>query len=102
MTDDERPTPRVRNIPPDPSEAQDPVVPPGGTDTPPPAPVFGRRRGPQISAQLNTRVDPVLTDLVEYVSNVRGLSKRDVVEHALKTAYRAELRTLTASKEASK
>ncbi|WP_411093589.1 hypothetical protein [Streptomyces sp. 049-1] len=45
--------------------------------------------------QLNTRVLPVLDELVALVQDEQGISKREVVEHALRTAYPAEYRRLT-------
>lgn len=91
---DERPTPRPRGEGsgprPAPDEHQDPIDPPAATLVRP-----RRRRGPQTVAQLNTRVDPLLNDLVAEVSEQRGWTKRDVIEHALKTAYKAEFRLLS-------
>lgn len=89
-TEDERPQPRARRRAPvpDPSEGQDPVTP---RASPPPSPARGRARGGFRTAdtyvQLNTRVDPLLSKLIEEVSSERRWSKRDVVEEALKTAY---------------
>lgn len=51
--------------------------------------------------QLNTRVLPVLDDLVALVQDRRGISKRDVVENALKKAYPAEYKEVLASRRAS-
>lgn len=105
MSDDERPNPRPRGgggPRPAPDENQDPIDPPGGRANPPEsasppaaAPKTRNRRGPQTVAQLNTRVDPILNDLVAEVSDQRGWTKRDVVEHALKTTYKAEYRALS-------
>jgi hypothetical protein len=110
MSDDERPTPRRRGEGsgprPAPDEHKDPIEPkapaPADTDgasAAAPAPTASVRprirRGPQTVAQLNTRVDPILNDLVAEVSDQRGWTKRDVVEHALKTAYKAEYRALS-------
>lgn len=103
---DDRPAPRPRGgggPRPAPDENQDPIDPPHERPSPPPEadrppPVAARaraRRGPQTVAQLNTRVDPILNDLVAEVSDQRGWTKRDVVEHALKTAYKAEYRELS-------
>ncbi len=101
---DDRPNPRPRGgggPRPAPDENQDPIDPPGGRPTPPPEPAPPPaakprvRRGPQTAAQLNTRVDPILNDLVAEVSDQRGWTKRDVVEHALKTAYEAEYHALS-------
>lgn len=43
----------------------------------------------------------MLDDLVALVQDRRGMSKRDVVETALKRAYPAEYKELLASKQAS-
>lgn len=99
-TPPERPNPRPRVlVNPDPQDGKDPVIPEAGGDQPRPAPATRRGRGPGTFAQLNTRVDPALTELVDYVASVRGWTKRDVVEHALKTAYKAEIRALASEKE---
>jgi hypothetical protein len=100
---DERPTPRRRGEGsgprPAPDEAHDPIVPNTETIKADPQPAVAvrprRRRGPQTVTQLNTRVDPILNDLVGEVSEQRGWSKREVIEHALKTAYKAEFRALS-------
>jgi hypothetical protein len=100
---DERPEPRRRGgggpePRPAPDEHEDPIHPSSGRAGPsdsaePVKPRF--RRGPQTVAQLNTRVDPILNDLVAEVSEQRGWTKREVVEHALKAAYKAEYRALS-------
>lgn len=99
MTADDRPTARPRPAP----TGDDPARPSGSAPTtPPPPPPRGRpRRGAQPLVQLNTRVLPVLDDLVALVQDRRGMSKRDVVETALKRAYPAEYKELLASKQAS-
>ncbi|SCG10024.1 hypothetical protein GA0115255_126603 [Streptomyces sp. Ncost-T6T-2b] len=101
MTDRDRPEPRPRSAPQEP----DPAVPRGDRETAPPAvpPPLGRRRGPAITVQLNTRVDPEVDSLVAHVGDVRGWSKRETVENALRLAYGKELQELRerASKEAS-
>ncbi|MCG0069806.1 hypothetical protein L0F81_42305 [Streptomyces tricolor] len=51
--------------------------------------------------QLNTRVEPLLDELVALVVGSRGMSKRDVVENALKVAYPAEYQALVARERAS-
>ncbi|MFJ8166496.1 hypothetical protein ACIRBY_37030 [Streptomyces sp. NPDC096136] len=51
--------------------------------------------------QLNTRVDPDVDELVAFVGDKQGWSKRETVEHALKKAYAAEFKELKARKEAS-
>ncbi|MFJ2193075.1 hypothetical protein ACIOJE_34900 [Kitasatospora sp. NPDC087861] len=43
---------------------------------------------------MNTRVDPLLSELMDKVSSERGLSKRQVVEWALKQTYSGEYRQL--------
>ncbi|GAA2105752.1 hypothetical protein GCM10009801_81920 [Streptomyces albiaxialis] len=91
--EDERPDPRNRRRPPrpDPTEGQDPATPPAT-----PAPARGRARRSFRTAdtyvQLNTRIDPLLSELIEEVSSDRRWSKRDVVEEALKAAYPEEYR----------
>ncbi|BDT39659.1 hypothetical protein SYYSPA8_37705 (plasmid) [Streptomyces yaizuensis] len=44
---------------------------------------------------------PELDELVAYVGDERGWSKRDTVEHALRKTYAAELKKLQARKSAS-
>jgi hypothetical protein len=89
--DGERPTPRPRPAP----VAEDPARPSGGP--PPLPPVRGRvRKGPEPLVQLNTRVPVVLDELVALVQDTRGLSKREVVELALRTAYAVEYQELLA------
>lgn len=56
-------------------------------------------RGAGTFAQLNTRVDPVLTVLVDEVARNMGWTKRTVIEHALMTAYPDTYRKLTSEKE---
>ncbi len=86
QAEDGRPPPRTRSRrrpEPDPTEGRDPI-------TPPVAPARGRARGIRSAdayVQLNTRVDPVLSELIEEVSSERRWSKRDVVEEALRAAY---------------
>lgn len=58
----------------------------------PPAPVRGRRA--RALVQLNTRVSPLLDDLMALVGERQGMSKRDVIEYALKTAYSREYASL--------
>lgn len=43
----------------------------------------------------------MLDELVALVQEERGVSKREVVEHALRQAYPAEYRRLTAEEDAS-
>lgn len=103
-TDDERPVPRTR---PRPARAGgDPARPPSPSAPPPAAPASvargGRRAGrAQALVQLNTRVVPVLDELVALVQEERGISKREVVEHALRQAYPVEYRRLMAQEDAS-
>ncbi len=97
-TDDERPVPRTRPRPArtagDPARPA-PSVPPAAA-APASMPRGGRRAGrAQPLVQLNTRVLPVLDELVALVQDEQGISKREVVEHALRTAYPAEYRRLT-------
>ncbi|WP_159048088.1 hypothetical protein [Streptomyces sp. XY511] len=54
-----------------------------------------------MTVQLNTRVDPDVGELVAFVGDSRGWSKRETVEHALKKVYAAEFKELKARKEAS-
>ncbi|WP_323452097.1 hypothetical protein [Streptomyces yaizuensis] len=74
---------------------------PAAEPSPSPAPPARRRRGPAPLVQLNTRVVPELDELVAYVGDERGWSKRDTVEHALRKTYAAELKKLQARKSAS-
>ncbi|MGW1767182.1 hypothetical protein ACWCQL_24325 [Streptomyces sp. NPDC002073] len=99
MTERERPAARPRPAP----EATDPAVPRAEDVGGPPSPVSAprRRRGPAATVQLNTRVDPDVDELVAYVGDMRGWSKRETVEHALRKAYAAEIKELKATKEAS-
>ncbi|MGW3091666.1 hypothetical protein [Streptomyces sp. NPDC001108] len=46
-------------------------------------------------------MDPDVDELVAYVGDVRGWSKRETVENALRKAYAAELKELKARKGAS-
>lgn len=100
MSADERPKPRPRPAP----SGEDPARPSGAAPAAPPAapPVRGRpRRGAQALVQLNTRVLPLLDELVAVVGESRGMSKREVVETALMKAYPAEYKTLLAREQAS-
>ncbi|ONI48494.1 hypothetical protein [Streptomyces sp. IB2014 011-1] len=54
-----------------------------------------------MTVQLNTRVDPELGELVAHVGDMRGWSKRETVENALRKAYAAEYKALKASKQES-
>ncbi|MFB7030977.1 MULTISPECIES: hypothetical protein [unclassified Streptomyces] len=54
-----------------------------------------------MTVQLNTRVDPELDDLVAYVGELQGWSKRETIENALRKAYASELKSLKASTRAS-
>lgn len=103
---DERPQPRVR---PRPAPANgDPALPPVLPAAHPPAAVAGpagappsvRGRRAQPLVQLNTRVLPLLDDLVALVGDRQGMSKRDVVENALRTAYPSEYAELVAREQA--
>jgi len=82
---DGRPTPRERRRRPMPDPTE------GREDPATPSPARGRARRSFRTAdpyvQLNTRVDPLLSELIEEVSSERRWSKRDVVEEALKVAY---------------
>ncbi len=97
----ERPEPRPRAAPP----AKDPAVPTGArppnTDEPSTPQPARRRRGPAPTIQLNTRVAPELDELAGYVCDVRGWSKREAVEFALRKTYAKELRELEERKKAS-
>jgi hypothetical protein len=95
MSIDERPSPRPRGPRPAPL-ADDPALPPAPPQTSPPAaaPAVRTRRA-QPLVQLNTRVAPVLDELVALIVDSRGMSKRDVVEHALRTAYPDEYAALS-------
>lgn len=99
---DERPTPRLRPAPP--VEGSDDPARPSRTppaDPLPSSPGRGRPRRSQATVQLNTRVLPLLDDLVTLVVEEHGLSKREVIETALKKAYPAEYRRLLARERAS-
>lgn len=100
MNDRDRPSPRPRSAP----QAPDPAVPKGrdvqpSSDEELPTPPTRRRRGPAPTIQLNTRVDPVVDELVAYVCDGRGWSKREAVEWAIKKAYAKELREIEAARE---
>ncbi|WP_143169160.1 hypothetical protein [Streptomyces sp. NBRC 110465] len=98
MTDRDRPSPRPRSAP----ETPDPAVPKGAQpsrDEVPPPPPVRRRRGPAPTIQLNTRVAPEVDELVAHVCDVRGWSKREAVEFALKRTYARELREIEAARE---
>jgi hypothetical protein len=51
--------------------------------------------------QLNTRVTPLLDELVAVVGEDRDMSKREVVESALMKAYATEYKALLARRQAS-
>jgi hypothetical protein len=101
---DDRPQPRVRPRPA--PTSGDPARPPVPPAAPAPAAVptealpsvRGRRAQPLV--QLNTRVLPLLDDLVALIGDRRGMSKRDVVETALRTAYPSEYAELVAREQA--
>ncbi|MEU1121808.1 MULTISPECIES: hypothetical protein [unclassified Streptomyces] len=52
--------------------------------------------------QLNTKIVPLLSELVGVVSDDRLMSKREVVEEALMKAYPIEYAQLVAREQASK
>lgn len=105
MTDRDRPSPRPRPAP----QTEDPARPSTrsqaptaeATSTPPaetrvpsePTPPR-RRRGAVPTVQLNTRVSEEISDLVQFVTDERGWSKREAVEHALKTTFKKEYQAL--------
>lgn len=97
---DDRPQPRPRPRPAptvgDPARPVGPV--PAAAPTEAPAPPRGRRAQPLV--QLNTRVVPLLDELVAVIVEQRGMSKREVIETALRTAYPAEYRALVEREQA--
>lgn len=92
MTADKRPTPRTRPTPA--PETPDPAIPHGERETPSPAAPLRRRKGAQPTVQLNSRVLPILSDLVDEVVAETGWSKREVLENALRKTYPKQLRAL--------
>jgi hypothetical protein len=98
---DDRPNPRPRPLP----TGGDPAVPstaPASVPAAVPAAVPARgRRASRALVTLNTRVEPLLDDLVDLICQTQGMSKRDVVETALKKAYASEYRALLAREQAS-
>lgn len=97
MSPDERPRPRPR---PAPQTEEDPARPSGSTAPQPPAARGRPRRGAQALVQLNTRVLPLLDELVALVGDNHGISKREVIETALMKAYPAEYKWLVAREQA--
>ncbi len=93
---EDRPQPRERGPRPAPA-GPDPARP--AVSALPTAPAVRRRS--KAVVQLNTRVEPLLDELVALVVGSRGMSKRDVVENALKVAYPAEYQALVARERAS-
>jgi len=87
MTSGDRPTPRSRPRPAA-DETVDPVVSqpqramPSAVGVPPAV-----RRGPEPTVQLNVRVAADISDLIDRATQSTGHTKRQLIEHAIRTTY---------------
>ena len=87
MTSDDRPTPRSRPRPAadetvDPVVSQPQRVMPSAVRAP-----LAVRRGPEPTVQLNVRVAADISDLIDRATQTTGHTKRQLIEHAIRTTY---------------
>lgn len=81
---DGRPQPRTRTQPrPAADESHDPI------DQRPAIPqqTSPSRQGPQPTVQLNVRISPDVADLISRMYQATNQSKRELIEHAIRSTY---------------